>query len=122
MEFSPIKEEVVIKENNQLVKNDVEKQDKDLSASESGFNRMSFNYKEQEYKLIKKSFMLFEIQNVSTNKVVGKMIPSALKKGVYHIEFNDSVGFCYYGENENMIMEFMSSDNSVQMISIPRID
>lgn len=122
LEYTPVKEELVIKENNQLVNSKVVRLDDNEVISENRLNNGSFNYKEQEYKLIKKSFMFFEIQNKNTKDIVGKMIASDLKKGVYHIEFNSRIGFCYYGENENIIMEFMSSDNSVEMISLPRVD
>jgi len=115
LEYTLIKEEVVVKENNRLVKNKDVKQDVNLSTSENRLNRVSFNYKKQEYKLIKKGLMFFEIENVNTKEIIGKMIASGLKKGVFHIKFNDKTGFCYYGENGNLILEFLSSDNSVQM-------
>jgi len=122
LNYLPIDEVVVAKENNLLVNEEADEQDSNVRASRIEFNSGSFNYKEEDYLLVKKGLMLFEIQNKKTKTVVGKMIASGLKKGVYHIEFNKRIGFAYYGENENMIMEFMSSDNSVEMISLPRID
>jgi len=72
--------------------------------------------------LIKKGVMLFEIQNKETKSIDGKIIVSGLKKDIYHIEFNGKIGFGYYGEDESLVMEFMSSDNSVEMISLPKVN
>jgi len=122
LNFTPVKGAVVVERDNQLKKSKVVKQNNEVGASKNRLSKGSFIYNDQEYQLVKQGLMLIEIKNINTNTIIGKMIPSALKKGVHHIEFNDRIGFCYYGENENMIMEFMSSDNSVQVISIPRID
>ena len=108
------------KDDTNLVKNEAVKGE--IVKSLNTLNKGEFTYKNIAYVLVKKGVMLFEIQNKKSNAVAGKIIQSGFKKDVFHIEFNDRKGFCYYGENENMIMEFMSSDNSVEMISLPRID
>lgn len=122
LDYMPVDEDVVVVENEQIVKNEPVKQIVDSNTPEDKLNTGNFIYKNQKYKLIKKSFMLFEIQKLSSNEIVGNMIASGIKKGIFHIKLNDKTGFCYYGENENMIVEFMSSNNSVEMISLPRID
>ncbi len=122
LDYSPVNEDVVVSEKEKIEENEHVKQIADSNTPEDKLNTGNFIYKNQKYKLIKKSFMLFEIQKLNSNEIVGNMIASGIKKGIFHIKLNDKIGFCYYGENENMIMEFMSSNNSVEMISLPRID
>lgn len=118
LEYTSLKDDVVVKENNQLKKNEVVAPVDDISTSNNGLDSVSFNIEDQEYKLIKKSFMLYEIQKESTKEIIGVMMAASLKKGVHHIKFYDKVGLGYYGENENLIMEFLSSDSSVELIIV----
>ncbi|NQY28740.1 MAG: hypothetical protein HRT69_04630 [Flavobacteriaceae bacterium] len=122
LEYRPLIGRQITKEYNQPIKNEVVKQNLDVSSLENKLSSVSFNYKGEEFILVNKGAILFEIQNKKTNAVVGKMIASGFKKGISHIEFNGKVGFGYYGENGSLIMEFMSSENSVEMISLPRIN
>jgi len=122
LEYSPKKKELIVKEDNQLITNDVVTKDNDLNILDNKLNKGSFNYKGEEFLFVKKGLMFFEIQNKKTSVIIGKMIASGFKKGIYHVEFNGKLGFGYYGENENMIMEFMSSDNFVEYVNLPRID
>ncbi|PHS08448.1 MAG: hypothetical protein COA88_06910 [Kordia sp.] len=122
LKYAPVKEEVVLNEDSQLIKQEVVKQNVYVSSLENKLNSGSFSYKGEEFLLVKKGGILFEIQNKKTNVVVGKMIASGFKKGISHVEFNGKVGFGYYGENGSLIMEFMSSEDSVEMISLPKIN
>jgi len=116
LEFAPVEKNNVIADSvmqsRATDKNDVKNNEDVMSVKE-----VIFSDEGNVYKLIKKSLMFFEIQNVKTKEIIGEMIASGFKKGVFHIKFNDEIGFCYYGENGNLIMEFLSSDNSVQMKS-----
>jgi len=116
LSYSPNDDLVVIKEDKTV------KKIGNVLASESKLNSGGFNYKGINYLLIKKGVMLFEIQNKETKSIDGKIIVSGLKKDIYHIEFNGKIGFGYYGEDESLVMEFMSSDNSVEMISLPKVN
>jgi hypothetical protein len=120
--YTPVNEDVVVELEEKLVKSEPVKQTINSNFSEDKLAIYNFIYKDQKYKLVKKSFMLFEIQKLNTNEVVGSMVASGLKKGVFHIKINEKIGFCYYGENENIIAEFMSSNNSVEMVFLQRID
>lgn len=122
LDYKPVNKDVVVVAKEQILENEPVKQIVDSKTPEDKLNINNFIYKDEQYKLIKKSFKFFEIQKLNTNEVVGSVIESGLKKGVFHIKFNGKTGFCYYGENENMIVEFMSSNNSVEMIILPRID
>jgi len=108
------------KDDTNLVKNEAAKGE--IVKSLNTLNQGEFSYKKTVYVLVKKGVMLFEIQNKKSKAVAGKIIKSGFKKDVFHFVFNNRKGFCYYGENGNLIMEFMSSDNSVEMISLPKLN
>jgi len=120
LEYVPVKDEIIANDKNELVKTELTKE-KNVTSVKT-LNQGEFSYKNTTYLLLKKGLMYFEVQNVKTKSIVGKIIQSSFKKDVFHVKFNNKKGFCYYGDNGNLIMEFMSLDNSVEMISLPKVN
>lgn len=122
LEYSPKEDNIetnVFIENNQYrdVKSDLSSNNKSLVNSS-----IKYKYENNDYFFVVKDSVLTEIQDVTSGEIVGKMIASVLKKGIFHISIYDINGLCYYGENNTIIVEYLSNDKIVKMLSLPRVD
>lgn len=96
---------------------------KEAIASSSELNNsLKYNYNKEELILEKTSFSVIEIRKLKTNMLAGKMYISSLKKNMYHISFDGKTGFGYFDENRNLIMEFLDSNNTVQLIVMSSVN
>lgn len=102
-------------EENQVVRNEIVKEDKPVVVLPSGSVNSKFLYKGTQFSFEKKNQLFYtEIKNSKTNEWSGK-ISKTSKKGIFHVFLNSKNGVGYYDETGNFIIEFLESDGNVSL-------